>query len=137
MYDSLHSQITSSMKKTIASLLQTKKMHIIIKHVNTQLQKGGDVCSLFSIAMTTTLGEKPTDLEYDQRPMCSHLFEAFEMKALLPFSSKKRREEEGKKYLLTAYHSLLYLYIGCQTMGGRLLSAPAVTSGIYHQLNKH
>ena len=55
VYDSLHYQLSPSVKKTVADLLQTKKEHIIIQYMNTQVQEGGSDCGLFAIATATTL----------------------------------------------------------------------------------
>ena len=91
--DSLHYPTSLSVKKTIADLLHTKEEVIIIEIMNVHLQKGGDDCGLFAIAMATTLcnGGNPVDMVYDQGKMRDHLITAFKRNQLLPFPSSTRK----------------------------------------------
>ena len=68
----------------IADLLQTEKEHIVIEHMNTQLQKSDDDGGLFAIAAATALcyGEDHVDFKYEKNLMRTHLCKAFEIQAL-------------------------------------------------------
>ena len=93
----------------IADLLQTEKKHIVIEHMNTQLQKGGDDCGLFAIAAATALchGEDPVEFKYEQSLMRSHLHKAFKIQALLLFPSMKTHNRR-KTPVLCWQHIAVY-----------------------------
>ena len=93
IYDSLHYPTSLSVKKPIEDLLHTKEEVIIIEIMNVQLQKGGNDCGLFAIAITTTLsnGGNPVDMAYNQGKMRDHLITGFERNQLLPFPSNTRK----------------------------------------------
>ena len=124
VYDSLHYQLSPSMKKTVADLLQTKKEHNIIQYINTQVQEGGSDCGLFAIATATTLchGEDPVDLEYDQSLMRSHLLKAFSPSVIhAPCSVSLQRQQERGRNAAFFTDSVLQCIAAAnyQTMGGR------------------
>ena len=90
VYDSMHMHLTTSVKKTLVELLQTKSNKITIEYMDMQLQKGSSDRGLFAIATATALchAQNPVQLEYSQGSMCKHLLRAFEVKALHPFPGK-------------------------------------------------
>ena len=90
VYDSLHMNLTSSVKKTLAELLQAKSKKITIEYMDTQIQKGSCDCGLFAIATATALchAQNPVHFEYTQGSMRNHLLRSFEVQALHPFPGK-------------------------------------------------
>ena len=90
VYDSMHMHLTSSVKKTLAELLQTKSNKITIEYMDMQLRKGSSDCGLFAIATATASchAQNSVHLEYLQGSMRKHLLKAFEVKALHPFPGK-------------------------------------------------
>ena len=97
VFDSMHMELTSSVKKTIADLLQTTREHILVEHMDIQFQSGGSDCGLFAIASATALchGQNPVHFRYEQSSMRKHLMKALEMKALHPFPAKKKKKDKG------------------------------------------
>lgn len=78
VYDSMHMPMSSSMKMTVAELLQTRCSQISVDHMNVQFQKGGSDCGLFAIATATAIchGQNPLQFEYNQAFMREHLLKA-------------------------------------------------------------
>ncbi len=91
VYDSMNMQLSSSAKKTVATLLHMGSSQITLEYMNVQQQKGASDCGLFAIANATTLchGENPVMYEYHQEAMRSHLLACLQIKALLPFPARK------------------------------------------------
>ena len=95
VYDSLHFSPSMSVKKTIARMIHTKEQAIKIEEMAVRMQKGGNDCGLFAIAMVTTLcsGDDPVLVHYEQSRMRQHVIRALEEKQLLPFPSKPARRK--------------------------------------------
>ena len=91
VYDSLTFGLSTSIKRTIASLVHTDKPTIAIQRAPMQLQRGGSDCGLFAIASATAIcnGQYPESIQFDQSQMRPHLLKCLEDKLLLPFPSTK------------------------------------------------
>ena len=110
VYDTMHQNLTPSLKSIVADLPQTKLKFLTIKYVNVQLQKGGYDCGLLSIASATAIcyGKEPEHLLFDQDQARKHLEAAYEQKVLLPFPASHVRR---KPYIL---QEKLPIYCSCR-----------------------
>ena len=85
IYDSLY----ASLDRTDASMVQTNFRCRLgaIQHAKCPKQTGGSDCGPFAIAMATSLafGEDPSDRQYSQIRMRSHIIQCFEEKQLKVF----------------------------------------------------
>ena len=86
LYDSLNLGLSTSIKRTIASLVHTDKPTITIQRAPLQMQKGGSDCGLFAIASATAVcNGHNLETQFDQSQMRPHLLKCLEDKLLLPF----------------------------------------------------
>ena len=97
IYDSLHMNVTESLKRQIIQLFSPDGCMPAYKIMECQKQVGSTDCGLFAIAnaIEIILGNDLTSIVFDQSMMRTHLISCFEKGKLVPFP--KYRVEAGKK----------------------------------------
>lgn len=107
VFDSLNLSLSSSIKRTIASLVHTNNSSYFLEYADMQYQSGGNDCGLFALATACALchGQDPSKLEFEQKSMRSHLLSAFDKKNLSPFPSrpKVKRARISRKESVKVY----------------------------------
>ena len=92
LYDSLQMKPNLYTQTIISKYLRTQSRSFVIKLANVAGQKGSTECSLYAIAMMTSLAfnENPTDIAYSQQDMRVHLEQCFSKGILERFPIEKR-----------------------------------------------
>ena len=87
VFDSLNLTLSSSLIKTIGSLIHTDKRYFTIEYTDMYEQAGSNDCGLFALASACAIcnDHDPSALKFKQSNMRSHLLSAFKKKKLLPF----------------------------------------------------
>ena len=93
VYDSMNLALTSTLKTTLADLINTSNNSFVIEYMNMQYQIGGNDCGVFAIASACSIcnGQDPSALKFDQDAMRPHLIDAFLKKKLVPFPTRSSR----------------------------------------------
>ena len=128
IYDSIPAYSTGSttLKKQIAAILNTKSPSLKLRFIDVQRQNGGGDCALFAIANTVALclGQDPHLIRYDQSQMRSHLFESFQQGKLTSFPEKEKPRRMRQRLSSTTE---VALYCCCRQphTGGRMIQCHA------------
>ena len=90
---------SSSLIKTIGSLIHTDKRYFTIEYTDMYEQTGSNDCGLFALASACAIcnDQDPSALKFKQSNMRSHLLSALEKKKLVPFDYEKRRVQPTMK----------------------------------------
>ena len=102
VYDSKYRNVSTCVKKQIATLLFTDESEIVLKLKGMQIQSGSEDCGLFAIATATALvlNKQPGNICFDQLKMRRHLMQCFENGKITMFPMKKRRFINRKDRML-------------------------------------
>ena len=93
VYDSLQMKPTLYIQTVIARYLKSQSHAFKIKVANVATQKGSTDCSLYAIAMMTSIthNDNPVNLIYNQQDMRIHLYQCFKKGMLEKFPISKTR----------------------------------------------
>ena len=105
VFDSLNLSLSSSLIRTIGSLIHTDKRYFTIEYTDMYEQAGSNDCGLFAICND----QDPSALKFKQSNMRSHLLSALEKKKLVPFDYEKRRVQPTMKKAKKVKVKVLYL----------------------------
>ena len=98
LFDSSFDSFNDDTFDTIAKLVYTSKDTLTVKLMNVNKQAGATDCSLFALAMVTSLafGEDPIQKIYDQRSLRTHYLNVLESGKVQQFPVLQRRRVKSR-----------------------------------------
>ena len=122
VYDSIpaYSIGSTTLKKQIATILNTKSPSFKLRFIDVQRQNGSDDCALFAIAFAVTLchGQDPNLIRYDQNQMRNHLFKCFQEGKITPFPEKEKPRRVRQRVASIREKMLCTVLAGSHIMEG-------------------
>ena len=102
VYDSMGTNcVPPRTKEQVAAILFSNKKKILLKYkqVQVQVQRGASDCGAFAIAFATALcsGKDPTDINFIQHKLRSHLKNCLMQNSIIEFPQMLRKRVKGKK----------------------------------------